>query len=268
MKLAVSNIAWTAADDDAAYAMLRELGVQHLEIAPTRFWPDLTQVTESQARAVSADLAGKGLTVCAFQALLFGKPELQLFGADNGRALIDYTKQVCRIASWMGARALVFGSPKNRLRGELDEAAALDHACTAFREIGNFASEHGVHLCLEANPRAYGADFMTTVFEAEAVVRAINSPGIRLNFDMGEIIMNDEQIDEALTLALPVTEHFHISEPLLEPFDASRAIHRAAAAQLRSLGYNRLISVEMKTPAAGLPVVRRAIESIQQIYAP
>ena len=39
MRLAVSNIAWPAEHDSAAYALLREAGVTGLEVAPTRFWP-------------------------------------------------------------------------------------------------------------------------------------------------------------------------------------------------------------------------------------
>ncbi len=266
MKLAVSNIAWTAADDEAAESMLRELGVQHLEIAPTRFWPDLTQVTEAEARALSEKLTAKGLPVCAFQALLFGKPELQLFGADQGRALIDYTKLVCRIASWMGASALVFGSPKNRLRGELPAQAAFDQAKTAFREIGDFAAEHHVCLCLEPNPPGYGADFMTTVNEAAALVRAIDSPGIALNFDMGEILMNNADVAIALHDVSPLIGHFHVSEPMLEPFEPTRPQHRDAAFMLRGLSYSGIVSVEMKTPAGGLSVVRASIERIKQVY--
>lgn len=264
MKLAVSNIAWKAEDDATAYAMLRELGVQRLEIAPTRFWPNLLDVTESMAREQAERLANEGLPVCAFQALLFGKPELQLFG---NRDLIDYTKRVCQIASWMGAKALVFGSPKNRLRGELAADVAFAKAREAFREIGDFAAERNVMLCLEANPPGYGGDFMTTAPEAAALVRAIDSPGIALNFDMGEVIMNGEDASALIRECLPIIAHFHISEPLLEPFQPTRREQLDAAQTLREVGYDGVVSVEMKTPATGgLAVVREAVEAIKRVH--
>lgn len=267
MKLAVSNIAWTAAQDEAAYEMLREEGVQHLEIAPTRFWPDLTQVTETEARACADRLAAEGLTICAFQALLFGKPELQLFGEDRGRALIDYMKGVCGIASWMGAKALVFGSPKNRLRGALPMEEAWERALDAFFELGEFATEHGTVICLEPNPPAYGADFLTDVEEAARLVEACNSDGIALNFDMGAIILQEANAKRMVRKFLPISGHFHVSEPMLEPFQEERIQHHDASAVLRGADYQGVISVEMKTPAGGLTIVRDSIRRIKQVYA-
>ena len=41
MKLAVSNIAWAAADDEPAYRLLADRGVPGLEIAATRIWSEL-----------------------------------------------------------------------------------------------------------------------------------------------------------------------------------------------------------------------------------
>lgn len=40
MKLAVSNIAWSGSEDEAALDMLLEEGIRAIEIAPTRIWPN------------------------------------------------------------------------------------------------------------------------------------------------------------------------------------------------------------------------------------
>ena len=39
MKLAASNLCWAAADDEAAWGKMKELGYTGLEIAPTRIFP-------------------------------------------------------------------------------------------------------------------------------------------------------------------------------------------------------------------------------------
>ena len=41
MKLAVSNIAWKEQHDEAVYALMRHYGFTGLEIAPTRFFPEV-----------------------------------------------------------------------------------------------------------------------------------------------------------------------------------------------------------------------------------
>ena len=41
MKLAVSNIAWKEQHDEAVYTLMRHYGFTGLEIAPTRFFPEV-----------------------------------------------------------------------------------------------------------------------------------------------------------------------------------------------------------------------------------
>ena len=266
MILTVSNIAWASADDEAAEALLNELGVRSLELAPTRQWPDLAKVPEADARAAAAQLHARGFGIAAFQAVLFGQPALEVFGPDGGRACRDYLKAVCRLAGWMGAGAVVLGAPKNRLRGSLSPAEAASLATDFFREIGDAAASANTKLCLEPNPAGYGADFLQTAAEATEMVRAADSPGIALNFDMGEQAMHQADAAANVRTFAPWIGHFHVSEPMLEPFDATRACHAGAAAALRAAGYTGAVSMEMKTPAGGLPVVRAALTALKEVY--
>lgn len=266
MKPAVSNIAWTAADDDAALDMLQAANVRDIEIAPTRYWPDLTQVDESVARSFAEKLHQRGFSICAFQALLFGKPDLQVFGPDDGRACLDYLEGVCQLAGWMGAKALVFGSPKNRLRGALSFDAAVAKASDFFRVLGDAAMKNSVIVCIEPNPSAYGCDFIQTANEAASLVKLVNTPGIRMNLDMGELIMNGASAGRTIEELLPYAGHFHVSEPMLEPFDPQREAHAQAAAVLRSANYQGVVSLEMKTPQGGLPVVNEALQNMLRVY--
>ena len=40
MKLSISNIAWSADQDEKVYGMMQQLGFTGLEIAPTRIFPE------------------------------------------------------------------------------------------------------------------------------------------------------------------------------------------------------------------------------------
>ena len=268
MKPAVSNIAWSVADDDAAFALLEAAGVRHLEIAPTRLWPDLATVPEDEARDFAGKVRARGFAICGFQALLFGKPGLLVFGEDGGRACLDYLAKVCRLAKWMGAGALVFGSPRNRLRGALSFDEAFARGRDFFSRAGEAAAAEGVVICIEPNPDIYGCDFLQTAAETACMVQAVDSPGVRLNLDMGELIHHGTDVARAVREFLPLAGHFHASEPMLAPFDASRAAHREAARALQATDYTGIVSLEMKAPPDGLPVVRRALQDLLEIYFP
>lgn len=266
MKLAVSNIAWTAADDEAAYRLLAERDVLGLEIAPSRIWAEPDKVTSAAASAFKVLISSFGLSVVAFQAILFGQPELTIFDARVREKTLDYLKRQCDLAEELGAKALVFGSPKNRLRGDLPPETAFQLALDFFAELGRYADRRGVHVCLEPNPPAYGADFLTTVEETSRLVAAVDLMGIRLHFDTGGMHLSGEDAVGMIQRYATLAVHFHASEPHLQSFAAPGAEHAASAAALRQVGFSGFVSIEMRTMADGLDSVSQAIDFISRIY--
>jgi sugar phosphate isomerase/epimerase len=198
--------------------------------------------------------------------LLFGQPDLLVFGVDEGAACLSYLANVCAIARWTGANALVFGSPKNRRRGALSIDEAFARGRDFFRRLGEIAAGNGVTICLEANPPRYGCDFLETVDAAAEMVAAVDSSGLKLNLDMGEMIMNGADVAHAVESYAPLAAHFHVSEPQLDPFNAERPEHALAAAALRRVNYRGLVSLEMKTPAGGLAVVNDSLHAMLRVY--
>lgn len=266
MKLAVSNIAWAAADDESAYRLMAERGISGLEIAPTRIWSEPDRVTGVAASAFKNHLSLFGLSVVAFQAIFFGQPDLTIFDAQVREKTLDYLKKQCDLAAELGAKALVFGSPKNRLRGDLSPGTAFKIALDFFAELGRHADRRGVHVCLEPNPPAYGADFLTTVEETGRLVAAVDLKGIRLHFDTGGMHLSGEDAAGMIQRYARLAVHFHASEPYLQSFAAPVAEHAASAAALRQVGFSGFVSIEMRAMADGLNSVSQAIDFISRIY--
>jgi sugar phosphate isomerase/epimerase len=266
--LAVSNIAWAPHEDDAIAAVLRREGVSGVEIAPTK-WRE--QPLEASAEDVAGYRRGweeRGLRIVSLQSLLFGRPELQLFGSAAIRAaLADYLHRVIDFGAELGVHALVFGSPKNRLRGSLVPGEANEIAISFFRELGEYAHARGAALCIEANPPDYGCDFVTTTAEAAALCAAVNHPGIRVNADLGGMTMAVEDPYAAIRSAKDVIAHVHASEPHLGELGAA-ADHAAAARALREIRYEGWVSVEMRAGAgSNVSAVERAVKQARATYA-
>jgi sugar phosphate isomerase/epimerase len=242
VKLAISNIAWAAAHDAEMYAFLQETGYTGLEIAPTRIFPVNPYDSLSEAAVFSRTLKEKySLQVCSMQSLWFGKTE-KLFGSDEERSLLlNYTKQAIDFASAIGCGNLVFGSPKNRIT---DENSSMDKAVSFFRALGEYAHEKKCVLAMEANPVIYGTNYINTTDEALALVREVESPGFKVNFDLGTSIYNGEGL-EKLSRSLNLIHHIHISEPYLAKIE-KRDIHRELSSILSREHYNGFVSIEMK----------------------
>ena len=116
-KFAVSNIAWTSHDDPAIFALLQKYGVAGIEIAPSKIWPQWIGASQASAAEYRKRLADRGFCVPAMQSLLFGIPNLSVFDESSHARFLEHMKLVAEIAEGLGAKVLVFGSPKNRRRG-------------------------------------------------------------------------------------------------------------------------------------------------------
>jgi D-psicose/D-tagatose/L-ribulose 3-epimerase len=262
---AVSNIAWGPAEDDAAPGYLSEHGAEGLEVAPTRAWPDWEGAGPASAAALRRRLEASGLACPALQAVLFGRPELQLFGTpEQGRALREHLVFVAELAAELGAGIVVFGSPGNRVRDGLPMDEAWSRAVAFFQEVGADYERIGARLGFEANPPEYGCDFVTRLDEARRLVREVGSPGFVLHGDAGGLILTGEDAS-ILGEVAPELGHFHASDPFLAPLGSSDA-HAAFGRALAEGGYRGWCSVEMRRAGPGLDHVGAALATLAACY--
>jgi sugar phosphate isomerase/epimerase len=262
MKLAVSNIAWPAGMDAQALPILSRHGATGIEIAPTKVWSRPIEVSEAEAREYRRQCEQAGFAIVAFQALLFGQPQLSLF--DSGRAFLDYVERIIRLAGWLGAKVLVFGSPKNRRLGTLDPLKGLLQAVDTFRLLGDRARSSQTILCIEPNPTSYECDFITTLDEALQLVRAVDHPGFGLHLDAGALTLNGERLHLPPTVS---PAHFHISEPFLAPIGQASSPHAEYARALRQMCYTSWHSIELREPTSGWEEqLERSLIEVDRLY--
>lgn len=247
MKLAMSNIGWIRHDDPQVLHALHVAGVQGIEVAPTKVWPDWGNLTATRAGTYRAFLAECGFSVPAMQAILFGKPELQLFAVSAAahERLVEHIRLVADVAQALEAKVLVFGAPKARRKGELSKEQAMLRAEDIFAELGEVCAARGTCLCIEPNPVEYGCDFVTTAADALELVEHVNHPGFGLHLDAAALFMSGELLGTLLPRLLPQIRHYHISEPYLSGFDDARVPHADWLSQLASANYPHWCSVEV-----------------------
>lgn len=267
MKVGISNIAWETGDQEGVFELLRSLGVEGIEIAPTKIWPAWEGASPAAAKRVRSMLDSQGFVVPSMQAILFGKPELSVFGdakAVNG--LIDHIAHVAELASALGASKLVFGSPRNRDPGEMDPAAAWEQGLNVFRMLGKVCVDNNVQLCVEANPEIYGCRFITNFRTAASFVRELDSDGVALHFDTGCAHMAGDTLEIIQSDFLDVS-HVHASEPHLGAFDSPVIEHSEVARRLAAAGYGDWVVIEMRSQEGSvLPAIRKAVEVVSGAY--
>ena len=262
MKLAISNIAWETHSDPLMLAQLRENHVSGIEVAPTKVWPNWEGANQRSAGIYRKLIADEGFCIPAMQAILFGKPELQLFDKATHNAFLDHLRLVSDIAVVLGAKVLVLGAPKNRKRGQLSTANAMDIATEFLGKVGEICYANQCCLGIEHNPAEYGCDFITNAADARQLVDSINHPGIQLHLDAAGLHMCGGNIGNIIKAVTPFA-HYHISEPMLEPIVGGVVDHEVAFRALKELNYSGWHSIEMKQPKTS----RLVTESITKVLS-
>ncbi|MBI5237721.1 MAG: sugar phosphate isomerase/epimerase [Deltaproteobacteria bacterium] len=247
---------------------MTQTGVAAVEVAPTKVWASPLSASADEVKRYRGLWEERGISIAAMQALLFGRPDLVMFSSDGARRdTLEYLRGMIRLASLLGATVLVFGSPKNRIKGALSNEEADAIAVPFFRALGQEAHEHGVCLCIEPNAPEYGCDYVTDCAQGMKLVRKVGHPGFGLHLDAACMTLVKDDPLESFAGAGGHLRHFHISEPWLGRIGSGGVDHKGFSRALKESGYGNLLSIEMKALSGpdNAPNVRAALEfSIRQ----
>lgn len=269
MRLAVSNIAWLPEERGEVYDAMAELGVTGLEIAPRLFFSaadDPFEPSPHVAATALAEIADRGVMIVSMQALLFGASGAGLFDGEIARDnLVRAMERAIALAGRFGIPNLVFGSPGQRrvpLGLSMDEA--LDQAVSVFRGLAEMAESAGTKIAIEANPEAYGTNFLNTLDQTVEFVTRVDHPAAVSILDLGAMQMNGDYgtVASRIPALLPKLNHVHVSEPNLAPAPKEVAALTHVLDALRSGDYDKSVSIEMKRPSQGVAGVRASLERL------
>ncbi|HSY28369.1 MAG TPA: sugar phosphate isomerase/epimerase family protein [Burkholderiaceae bacterium] len=246
MRLSISNIAWDAAEDETIATLLHRFGIDAIDVAPGKYFPDPQKATEEDIVRVKNWWSERGIEITGMQALLFGTNGLNVFGTMEAQeAMLQHLAAVCRIGAGLGAKRLVFGSPRNRDRGELSDHDVMSVAIPFFQRLGDISQSYGVVICLEPNPVRYGANFMTTSAETAYIVEQVAHPSIRMQLDTGALAINGEDPVDVLQHWAALIGHIHASEPDLLPLGDGATDHDKMVAAVRRYLPEYVVAIEM-----------------------
>jgi len=265
--LSVSHIAWPPEREEEMLETLRNENVGTVELAPLRGFGNPLEANESSVRAKAEWYQERGFRIGSFQALLFGADGVFLFEDEASRTRMkEWLIAVGRVAGWCGAGPMVFGSPKNRLKGDLTHAQAIERAVPFFREVGDACAAAGSFLVMEANPEVYGADFCTRLDQAVELVSRVDSPGFRLHADAGGLALSGEDFEPVIRQAAKLIGHAHASQPNLVGWEDPHPVHARLGLALREAGYEGDVAIEMRVQANVSQGVLNSIQAVRKLY--
>ncbi len=225
---------------------LAQVGYEAVELAPYTLCMRVTDVTAAERTRIARTIRDAGLACAGLHWLLARTEGLQLNDPDpDVRAATErYLIALVDFCADVGGKALVFGSPQQRsLRPGWTRDEAWRSSVEILRRVGARAEQRGVVFCIEPLA-ARETDFVNTVDEAVALVRAVAHPGLQTMADMKAMTADGRPLPEQIRLAAPHIRHVHANDPnLLGPGMGDLDI-RPVLATLHEVGYAGYISVE------------------------
>lgn len=267
MKLSVSNIAWNNDDLEEHLSLLHDLGCSGVELAPSCIWPEPILASTQERRNLREKIERNGLELVGFHALLFTRPDLQLFASRESRlATIEYLSRLAELCADLKGGVLILGSPGNRvLHGHCYEEC-LQWAADAFLSLAQDCANSGVTLCIE--PLAPNeTEFIMSAREGAELVERVSHPNFKLHLDAKALIGTGEDLGRILAQHGQLLRHFHVGDPGLAPPGSTGADHAPFGRALRNIGYQGYVSIEMRRGEGdSREIVRKSVAYVMKNY--
>ncbi len=268
MKHAISNIALTAYRHADELSRLAALGLDGIEVAPSRVWEntwdglDAVQVSTYRRQVESA-----GLEVVGLHSLLFDHPELELFGdRDHRDRLLEFFVHLSAVCRDLGGRTLIWGG--GRRRGKVPMEEAIDRAIDFFTVLADRIDGHGTCFCIE--PLGHNdTDFIHSVLESKRIVEAVGRPGLKVQIDAKALVAGEELALETFRAVAGDLVHYHANEPGFGVLGSSGKIdHHAAGKFLMEIGYVGYASIEQKMIGEENPLgaIGKSVSLLKEAY--
>ena len=267
MKLGISNIAWNKDIDQNVYKMLYELGIKHLEIAPSRMNSEFNFYKPYSYENEISNINNFNLICESSQAILFGKDELSIFNQDCWDDFFLHLNSVMEFANKFGINKIVFGSPKSRIyNSKISIPENILLAQFFFSKLSKLAHLFNIDILLEPNPKEYKCDFLNTHKEVLDFIRILNLSNIKAHFDTGAAILEGTTGKNFLLNEDFSKTHIHLSCPYLNyNFEDYDLFFNDIIKKLKNDRYNGLCIIEIVTKENTLEIIKNSIQYFDKI---
>jgi D-psicose/D-tagatose/L-ribulose 3-epimerase len=199
---------------DACRSM-RRIGYTGIEISPFTLAERPADITPAQRRESSDIIQSEGLRFVGLHWLMVSPKGLHVTTPDRDlrdrswRHIIDLI-DLCGDLGENGV--MVFGSPKQRCTQDgLTPAEAAQNFIDGLADVAPHAEQRGVTVLVEALPLNQ-CDVITTLAEAVAIVKQVNSPAVRTMFDTHNAVDESEPHATLVDRYFDLIRHVHINE--------------------------------------------------------
>jgi sugar phosphate isomerase/epimerase len=246
-KYAICNETFLDWRFERAFALAAQCGYRGIEFAPFTMAAYATEITARRRSEVRRQVEREGLATVGLHWLLAKTKGFHLTSPDRGvrRKTAEYLGRLAELATELGGKILVLGSPaqRNRLPG-VTRAQAMQYAADVLRMAMPMMERTGAVVGLEPlSPK--DTTFMNTAAEAVGLAQMVGSPHCRLHLDCKAMFTESTPIPTLIRLNHQQVVHFHANDPNLKGPGFGQLDFIPIFKALAEVGYQGWVSVEV-----------------------
>lgn len=267
MKISISNIAWENSSLEYFLKLIKNLGCSGVELAPSCIWEEPINSSKLERNKIKNYLKNFDLELVGFHALLFTRPDLQLFLNKNSRiSTIDYLCKLINLCAELGGKQIIFGSPKNRMLHGNKYEDCIKQASEDFNKIAEYGKNNNIFFCLEPLGENE-TEFIKSVKEGGELVKNINHPFLKLHLDSKAIFSTSEDPIFLTKKYKDLIQHVHVGDENLNEPGTINFNHSKIGIALRNIQYSKYVSIEMKKVLYDIEgSIKRSINFVKKNY--
>ena len=269
IKFAICNELFQGWQLEDAFAFVKELGYDGVEIAPFTLAESAEQVSREERKRIRKLAEDLGLEIVGLHWLLVSPPGLHLTTPDDSirERTKAYFRELLYLCADLGGKIMVVGSPKQRslVPGDTYEAA-WERAKAFFADLLPLAEQLNVTFCIEALPTE--TDFIPTLDEAIRFVKEMNHPNLQTMVDVKSAVGEGLKLDEAVYKAAPYLKHVHANDANRLGPGMGDTDFAPLAKALKEINYDGFVSVEVFDFSPGAErIARESLDYLRKIFA-
>ena len=209
-KLSVSLL--TLADfsklDEFLY-LLKKNNIKYIELPITKILPNY-EIDKKKIKTFLKKISKYKIKISSVQAIFY-KKKLNVLKVNDHTKIINHLNKIMLITKLLKAKNIIFGSPKNRIKGNISNKEAFKIFKKLLIKLQIKLVKNNIFFCIEPNSKHYGCDFILNSSDALEFIHYSKIKNLFINFDTGNAFLENDKAKISKT-SYKYFKNFQVSE--------------------------------------------------------
>lgn len=194
---------------DEILSLIKKNDIKYIELPITKILPNY-KLDKKKIRTFLNKISKYKIKISSVQAIFY-KKKLNVLEVNDHKKIIKHLNKILLITKLLGAKNIIFGSPKNRLKGNISTEDAFKILKNLLIKIQKKLVKNDIFFCIEPNSKHYGCDFILNSLDALEFIHYSKIKNLAINFDTGNAFLEKDK-KKISKKNLKYFKNFQISE--------------------------------------------------------